>query len=94
MKVRIDVTAEDIANGQCGSPHLCPVAIGIRRAINAKDGYRVAVGCNGVDIGSVYAAIPKPARAFIRAFDDGLIVQPLTFEMNMPDKIARRRGLA
>lgn len=77
--MRIEVTAEDIAQGSVRNPFQCPVALALKRAINNPN---VSVG-----VYSAYTANDKPERLpvavtrWITDFDSGRGVQPFNFEL-------------
>ena len=80
--VTINVTADDIAEGSCGSVMGCPVALAAQR----KFGTAIAV-----NLLKIYAPkkgwsvmTPEPAWKFIRDFDDGSHVSPFTFTIEVP----------
>jgi hypothetical protein len=85
MKMKIEVTAEDIKNGIRTLKCDCPVALALKRA-----GLREPiVNCDKVfffpklhspqDI----RPLPKKVTAFIRKFDDNRPVQPFSFCLSL-----------
>jgi hypothetical protein len=83
--MRVEVTADDIANGKRGLPWCCPIARAIKRA---SGGSRVSIGTfNGLayDWGTAHPAVffdlPEVARCFISDFDSGRPVEPFSFEI-------------
>lgn len=78
MRVRIEVTQEDIDKGKHGAMS-CPVA----RATSRAFGYSVAVWGDYIDVRkttskTVFCA-PGEVGRFIDAFDSGRTVKPFTF---------------
>lgn len=77
----IEVTAEDIAKGECTDPALCAIALAVARAT----GSRVQVGTadfalvNEADDELAVYDLPLEARVFIYAFDNNHTVGPFTF---------------
>ncbi|HMJ06895.1 MAG TPA: hypothetical protein VK474_11615 [Chthoniobacterales bacterium] len=86
MKTKITVTAEHIASGVRYNSRRCPLA-------NAF----AAIGCNPlVGAGVVHfcdpdlsplgrSGLPRTATLFRERFDEGVAVEPLTFEIDIPD---------
>lgn len=88
MRIKIDVTQEDIDSGLRGSCHDCPVA----RAILG-----VLAPLNVVLVGTTYISLEKPGcrwtgrstkkiSKFIQQFDSGILVKPFSFSLNIPEK--------
>ena len=83
----IQVTRDDIRNGQPSRATKCPVALAINRAIHNDSKYCTAGVC-GAYI-SVYILgkmkryyTPEPVKDFIRAFDTGKHCEPFIFELD------------
>jgi hypothetical protein len=80
--VEINVTDEDIKNGERADCELCPIACAARRAgidyalVNTT---YILVGPMAVRI-----ALPTEAQAFVIEFDSGQPVQPFTFTIQIP----------
>lgn len=68
--IRIEVTAEDIANGVKQAACSCPIALAIRRA-RPDASYVEVDGDVFVELGGVhhYARLPGPAMDFVANFD-------------------------
>ena len=86
MKVKVNVTEEDIANGEPGDPCLCPVALAIARAIPDSSPW---VDGADVDFGQEahYASVPLPpeAKAWIFRLDTtGELGEPFEFRLELP----------
>lgn len=86
--VRVEVTAEDIARGECGDPERCPIAKALKRMLRRRKG--VEVGGFSVSIDSDpsrrdapshTAYLPAKAAAFVTDFDMGKPVKPFTFTL-------------
>ena len=84
--MKIEVTVDDIMNGQRGSRDKCPIA---RAAVRA--------GLAPVEVSQhfLYFAegpgqlrhfvLPDAAETFVERYDKGLIVQPFSFELDGTD---------
>jgi hypothetical protein len=82
MRVRVEVTKNDIRRGRrCDSCH-CPIARAVRRAVK---GQGIMVHHNGsIDIG----VPPSQKRErFIEKFDSYEPVEPIVFLMNAPKSV-------
>lgn len=80
--MRINVTAEDIANGQPHRCSWCPVALALRRHLLAA---KVSVASKIIvtleDGTGFVKDTPLEACNFIRDFDNGRSVIPFTFDL-------------
>ena len=80
----IDVTYFDIQRGKRQNAKACPVALGIKRAINPL--WHVYVIPNNVhfyhSISDENRLLPQEAVIFIADFDAGNIVAPFSFEID------------
>lgn len=92
MRLEIEVTREDIARGVPCHPSGCPIWFAARRALSTALGREVwcrvercFVGV-GRDEPYAHASLPLPARDFIRDFDSGEDVQPITFQLTIERK--------
>lgn len=87
-RVRIEVTAQDIRRGKKADPDHCPVARALRRAGLPK----AWAGDSHYGWGEETASWPLPKRAkrFIEAFDNGMPVRP--FSAVVPGR-GRKAGL-
>jgi len=88
MKIRVPVTWDDICRGESCDAQLCPVARALRRAIGCLVEVQpdwVALGPKGwIPTAQLpYSAeLPAAARDFIQLYDEGLDVEPFTFEID------------
>lgn len=80
-KVRIDVTAEDIAGGVACQSSRCPVARAMARAL----GGMVLVCANAAQYDGRTIRLPVAVALFIEYFDLGGPVNPFGFEVELPD---------
>jgi hypothetical protein len=86
LPARIEVTAAHIAEGKQSACFECPIALAI--AGKCPGGLHVAVRIGQASLYRSYgsgclwtAALPEAASEFIKAFDRGAPVEPLTFEL-------------
>lgn len=88
---RIQVTAEDIANGTRGNCAFCPVARAVCRATGSVDvsvtGLGVTIWC-GEETASL--AIPDAVGRFVDDFDCGKPVHPIEFDLDIPPQFLRQ----
>lgn len=68
MKLKIQVTEEDIINGKQESQTSCPIARAIKRTFV---GQHVSVDTEAIEIGDFVFDTPKRARTFMNQFDKG-----------------------
>jgi hypothetical protein len=103
VKLRVEVTAEDIACGQRENPCACPIAKALIRA-GARD--PMVAGAfirddEDHDGDSPWAVsfdhdyltevrLPGECGEFASSFDRGLPVEPFTFEIEVPDTAVER----
>ena len=94
MKVRIDVTQDDIKNGESAEPCSCPIALAINRRFPLLAG-GAYVDVDAVQLGIIGPSVdlPKEARDFIADIDvllgcdkDDLL--PFNFDLDVPDDLA------
>jgi len=76
----IEVTAEDIEQGEHTHGTKCPVARALTRANGEPCGATYTHLRIGIPAREIIAT-PQPAYDFMNAFDDGLPVEPFTFEI-------------
>ncbi len=82
--MRINVTAEDIANGARGDCYACPIALAARRAGLEDPDVQDFLMYVSNDLGDVESTdLPAEAGVFMDRFDDGLPVQPFSFEVEI-----------
>lgn len=77
----IKVTQKDIDRGRLTNPWYCPIARAVRRASRLVSGKRQTISVGGSDcsIGRQNYGLPRRARTFVKRFDNGLPVRPLSF---------------
>lgn len=84
--MKIKVRQEDIDLG-CRSHdvniYFCPIALAVKRKMNIERG--IAVHQDDISIITIgnqfsYYKLPKKAKEFIKRFDEGKKVKPLSFE--------------
>jgi len=78
--MRIKVTKADIKRGIKRSCSACPVTLAVKRYVKNK--FFVSSSPYSISLGSVHYEIPRVARDFINAFDRGMLVEPMTFELS------------
>lgn len=82
MKVMIEVTAEDVANGMRCDCSLCPVALAARRAMADA---LVGVGVRSIFLGGPHerkrVELPDEVREKIVAYDREGVMEPFSFEL-------------
>lgn len=79
--ITINVTEEDIKKGEKSCMSGCPVAIAARRATGRK--VRVSINYLFYEFGLREHALPHEVSNFVCDFDNGLPVQPITFEIDL-----------
>lgn len=84
MKLKINVTQDDIDKGNRGNSNSCPIARVVRgilpmARVNVR--YINSIGM-GADI-----ALPSEATQFIVSFDNHYPVAPLEFEVDIPENV-------
>ena len=84
-RIRITVTAEDIAYGVPCKSNRCPIALAILRSTGAS---HVSVSATDwtawhTDDGSITGHLPNRAQKFVARFDDEEAVQPSTFVLSV-----------
>lgn len=83
MRINVQVTEQDIENGQRGNDWLCPVCSALWRIT----GQKWVVGVTSCyPLGQKNTVVPLPPRAiaFIRRFDSTGIGKPFDFVIDMP----------
>lgn len=86
MKLHVEVTAQDIANGKRCNLRECPIAYALERAgLKTARVYNFRVVPNPT--GVVGIPLPFKATAFIADFDRGLPTKPFSFELDVPEEI-------
>lgn len=84
MKLRVEVTAEDIANGKREDSESCPIALALLRC-DGVFGAEVNEDITTVtpDDDRLSGSPPKEASDFIDNFDAGNDVEPFAFEIEV-----------
>lgn len=80
--MKIQVTQEDIDNGESGNGYLCPIAIALKRA-----GFKSPAVWDFIDDGDYQIKTPKKAFKWLLDFDTGIEVTP--FEFEIPDALPK-----
>ena len=80
----IQVTQEDIDEGERGHCYYCPVALAIGRTLNRRN--FIYVGGQGIrDVAKwVIETLPPGVLDFVCKFDNGEPVSPFSFELEIP----------
>lgn len=84
MIVHVEVTREDIENGNYGCSR-CPVALAIRRAIPGSIPLVTRTNFTLMGASGKKYQTPPGMRDFILEFDNQLPVEPITFDLEVPD---------
>ena len=82
---KIDVTPDDIRDGEAGKCELCPIAIAAQRSL----GKPVRVGKNWIFAHDSIGRMPRKAEEFVSDFDGQSIrapVRPFSFYVTMVPK--------
>lgn len=82
MKVTIEVTPEDIVDGERFNSCRCPIALATKRVLPDRP---VDVHRAGMIVGGDEIKLPWRAQDFIARFDDEKPVDPITFEIEVSD---------
>jgi hypothetical protein len=80
MKKTINVTQDDIDNGNVGDACACPVALALRRAFKTG-GYDFYVEDKCMFVNNYAYFNPPEVKNFIVNFDHGIKVEPFSFEL-------------
>lgn len=78
-KYQIEVTKQDIEQGECKSPWRCPIALAINRVM--QPGCRAYVDYDTVIIACQDYRLPPEASQFVDRFDDQASVSPFSFSL-------------
>lgn len=84
MKKLIEVTERDILEGGRGNRICCPVALAVRRSLGRV---YVSVGLHVVQVNECLFDLPALVSVWIGRYDDHLPVVPMSFELDMEDRI-------
>ena len=88
MRVRVEVTKNDIRRGRCGDCSNCPIARAVKRATKIQN---VNVDEDSISISndgqSLYIDSSQKCTRFVQKFDSGEKVKPIVFLINVPKAI-------
>lgn len=79
-KIKISVTAEDIANGKIAEAYECPISLAIGRALGTNG---VGVCGSWIDLNGKHLEISELAANFVSEYDYGNFVEPFEFELEI-----------
>lgn len=77
--MKIQVTREDIKDGQRGNYRSCPIAIAASRAFDCP----VTVGLVSFGTEAWHCLLPQEAKDFVRKYDNRIAVEPFEFEIEL-----------
>lgn len=80
MRLHVEVTEDDIKQGEAGSCLNCPIALALQRHSPNTD---IVVQGDWCVFGDREADLPPAAQAFIAAFDDGDPVESFAFDLDL-----------
>lgn len=80
--ITVEVTQEDIENGECGQCQTCPIALALGRATGRP--WMVTDTFAFESNGTSYARLPGVAQGFVLRFDENHPVAPFTFTIEAP----------
>jgi hypothetical protein len=86
MKILVNVTPADIAQGISGFKENCAVALALRRTLDATEGCEgryVSVGDESLDACGRSYPLPESVETFVRRFDAGMPVEPFSFTVEL-----------
>jgi hypothetical protein len=84
VKVHVDVTAEDIKDGEQRECSKCPLALALIRALPAAENVQVGPWTAKMldkDMRRWFTSLPVTAMNFVRHFDEGGWVVPISFDL-------------
>lgn len=86
VRVQVEVTQEDIVNGQRRVPTSCPVALACRRELG---NVRISVTAYYIRVNTGFPVleIPETVKAFVRDFDGFRPVEPIKFTLEVPEEL-------
>lgn len=82
LRMIVEVTQEDIDNGQRAVPSACPIARAIRKNFMGATVNRTNVKLDGWGKST---ELPQIAKNFVNDFDNGKPVRPFDFELDLGD---------
>ena len=83
----IEVTAEDIENGERDSSSACPIALAVDRSVIGLDFFSVShfyIRLNFKNGTCMYFCLDKKTSDFIDRFDAGKSVKPIAVKLPLP----------
>jgi hypothetical protein len=88
MKVTINVTEEDIKQGEKQHCSRCPVALALRRVAKGEP---AVIGYSIIFSKDIEIETPDDVVEWIMDFDDddGCDVSPFSFEMDLPEEVVK-----
>ena len=93
MRKRFQLTQEHINRGEPGDPHTCPVALCMSEWTDTKR-YQLSILPDCVEVYDIkkreyifFEGVPEEVSNFILDFDSERRVQPLGFEMEIPENL-------
>ena len=90
MKVKIEVSSNDILLGVRFSTRECPISPAVSRVV--KRGYRVYVAGNlWIEPDAALVTLPRSADRFRTAFDLCKPVNPFRFVVDLPVDVLKRK---
>lgn len=95
MRVKINVTKDDIKNGEPGDCENCPIALRVKKLI--KKEYRDELSVvNCIEIGDYMSCENKKMDKFIHDFDNlpKEKVKPVSFVVDLPKKYLTNKTIA
>lgn len=101
MRVRFEVTEDDIQQGVKDDPCFCPIALSVKRGLGlrGKKAESLEIAYNtfsveGPDESRAHlGSLPQPAAEFLEQFDEGEWIDPFAFDMDFRQKNLVRAGI-
>ena len=101
MRVRFEVTEDDIHLGKREDPCYCPIARSVKRGLGlrGKKAESLEIAYNtfsveGPDESRAHlGSLPMAAAEFMEQFDEGEWVDPFAFDMDFRQEYLRRAGI-
>jgi len=90
FEAKLDITHEDIANGKRLDCYNDPICLALKRSLGEETVYS-SLYTIGVFTDSTMGAVkarshtPSRVREWLRQYDDGKVVEPLSFELVFSD---------
>jgi hypothetical protein len=95
MVTRIEVTRDDIEHGRKGDCIACPVARAISRTLDAPCTVSHEAWIYGRSrclCDPIRVELPHAVEDFIDAFDVGERVEPVSFDLDIPEELLKKEG--